>query len=280
MIDERFWGSLTYIRLTENLGGAGGFDRGMRLAHERGHDWVWCLDSDALPTEGALENLLCANFPSERPIVAKTCLFRDPRTGRISPGGRSDIRRGGSRGRWDGKVLPINFATLCCLLVRTSAAQQAGFIRTDLFIYFDEDFFSYEIRKLGEIIQVGTVIVNHGGAGGKITSPRYGRERMLVEAYWRIYYRYRNQFLFEKHCHGFWRAAAWLTYSVLRALAGIILFDDHKLYRIGLMTRAYFDGLLGRSGKRVDPRDFQFRHSSRPPTHGACEDIIEEPGND
>jgi len=91
MIRTKFGGSLTYLRLPENVGGAGGFDRGMRIACEHGHDWIWCLDSDALPTETTLGELLQAEYPTDRPIVAKTCILRDPRTGEFSSSGT--IRR-------------------------------------------------------------------------------------------------------------------------------------------------------------------------------------------
>lgn len=42
----------------KNLGGAGGFSEGMRLAAEHGADWVWLMDDDCIAQEEALEALL------------------------------------------------------------------------------------------------------------------------------------------------------------------------------------------------------------------------------
>lgn len=43
--------------LTDNLGGAGGFAKGLRLAMECGADWVWMMDDDACPHPTALDEL-------------------------------------------------------------------------------------------------------------------------------------------------------------------------------------------------------------------------------
>ena len=44
-----------------NLGGAGGFNYGMRWAVEAGFDYVWVMDDDTLPKPDALEKLLEAD---------------------------------------------------------------------------------------------------------------------------------------------------------------------------------------------------------------------------
>ena len=44
-----------------NLGGAGGFNLGMRWAVEAGYDYVWVMDDDTLPQPDALEKLLEAD---------------------------------------------------------------------------------------------------------------------------------------------------------------------------------------------------------------------------
>lgn len=41
-----------------NLGGAGGFNTGMRYALEHGYDWIWMMDDDGIPEKHQLENLL------------------------------------------------------------------------------------------------------------------------------------------------------------------------------------------------------------------------------
>ncbi|MDO5546579.1 MAG: glycosyltransferase [Eubacteriales bacterium] len=47
-----------YRNTGSNLGGAGGFNLGMRWAVEAGFDYVWVMDDDTLPQPDALEKLL------------------------------------------------------------------------------------------------------------------------------------------------------------------------------------------------------------------------------
>ena len=47
-----------YLRAEENTGSASGFSRGMKIAHEKGFDWVWFLDQDGTVALGCLASLL------------------------------------------------------------------------------------------------------------------------------------------------------------------------------------------------------------------------------
>lgn len=49
---------VTYVRLPDNIGGAGGFHEGMKIAYEKGYDWIWVMDDDGLPEADCLEKLL------------------------------------------------------------------------------------------------------------------------------------------------------------------------------------------------------------------------------
>ena len=51
----------------QNLGGAGGFHRGIKEAYEADFDWIWVMDDDGFPAADYLENLL--NATEKRPEV-------------------------------------------------------------------------------------------------------------------------------------------------------------------------------------------------------------------
>ena len=53
---------LCYRNTGSNLGGAGGFNYGMRWAVEAGYDYVWVMDDDTLPHPDALEKLMAADY--------------------------------------------------------------------------------------------------------------------------------------------------------------------------------------------------------------------------
>lgn len=47
-----------YVRLPENIGGAGGFNKGLKHSFQDEFDWVWLMDDDTIPYENALEKLI------------------------------------------------------------------------------------------------------------------------------------------------------------------------------------------------------------------------------
>ena len=51
---------LIYQNTGANLGGAGGFQYGVRWAVEHGYDYIWLMDDDCIPETGALAALLAA----------------------------------------------------------------------------------------------------------------------------------------------------------------------------------------------------------------------------
>lgn len=42
----------------ENVGGSGGFYRGIQYAYQAGTDWIWCMDDDVFPRPDCMEYLL------------------------------------------------------------------------------------------------------------------------------------------------------------------------------------------------------------------------------
>lgn len=55
--DERIF----YFRTEKNIGGAGGFNLGVRIATEKGYDAMWLMDDDTLPSPDALAFLIEAH---------------------------------------------------------------------------------------------------------------------------------------------------------------------------------------------------------------------------
>lgn len=50
--------SISYHNTGANLGGAGGFEYGSRLAYENKHDWIWLADDDVIFEHDCLEELM------------------------------------------------------------------------------------------------------------------------------------------------------------------------------------------------------------------------------
>ncbi|MCD7808447.1 MAG: glycosyltransferase family 2 protein, partial [Erysipelotrichaceae bacterium] len=49
---------ISLINSESNLGGAGGFSKGIEIASKKQYDWVWIMDDDTIPDTDALEGLI------------------------------------------------------------------------------------------------------------------------------------------------------------------------------------------------------------------------------
>ena len=76
-------GKIQYRNTGANLGGAGGFNYGMRWAVEAGYQYVWIMDDDCLPNPDALEKLLEADSllggPENYGFLSSAVLWTDGR---------------------------------------------------------------------------------------------------------------------------------------------------------------------------------------------------------
>ncbi len=146
------------LALPENLGFAGGHNRGLELAFSRGADAVLLFNNDAEPTPGFLE-----------PLV-RTLTDR-PQTGMVSPkifetqsretlwyaGGEIDWWRGLAQNRGVGQVDrgafntagSTDFATGCALLIDRATYERVGPMDERYFLYFEDVDWSVRARRAG-----------------------------------------------------------------------------------------------------------------------------------
>jgi GT2 family glycosyltransferase len=263
MIAERFPDRVTHVRLSENTGSAGGFTAGMSLAYGHGHGWIWCMDDDAIPAEDTLQKLLEEDSLSDGPTVAKVCSRCDPVTGERFAQGEILDRKSRTivaleRTDWTGKTVAIDAAPWAGLLVNAEAAHKVGYARTGLFAWQDDLVFTAELRRFGRILHIdNTTIFHHLPSETFPGVEKHGSRRIKVDHYWKMYYAFRNKFFWLTLCFGRTRTIGGHAISYFRYLAGILIFDDFKWYRVRILTKAFIDALTGRLGRRVEPGDFR-----------------------
>jgi GT2 family glycosyltransferase len=159
---------------------------------------------------------------------------------------------------WAGKVIPVDIAPWAGLLVRTAGAHRVGYPNSELFAWYDDSIFTFELRKLGKIIHVDTTVILHAYETGR-WQERYYHRRLQAQDFWKQYYLVRNSYLLRRACFGRWYALREFVYGYARCLVSILILDDAKIYRMQIMTKAFVDALLGRMGRRVEPGDFEIK---------------------
>lgn len=133
-----------YQRTNTNLGGAGGFEKGMRAAYDTGYDWLWTMDDDVEPDANALEAALSYTHISE--CINATKIFTeneevqyweqyyDFATGRLIDLKNVSFANGQD---W----CPVNVACFEGMLVSRSLVDKVGFPDPAYFIYHDDTVF-------------------------------------------------------------------------------------------------------------------------------------------
>src|SRR4030042_1097893 len=134
----------TVLRSDENLGTAGGNNRGITHCLEHGFDYVLVLNNDTVLTEDFLDRLVVA--AGERTIVVPKILYHYDHRLISTHAGGFDWSRGVFRhtfhGRPDSSATStpreVETATFCCALVPAAAFRQAGLLDERFFMYYEE----------------------------------------------------------------------------------------------------------------------------------------------
>jgi len=247
-----------YLRMPNNLGGAGGFFAGMDFAEQAGYDGLWLMDDDAKPASDALAQLL-AHW-NEPELLALAGAVSDGDALALTHRGHFDFRfnrvfplvhRPVPEHLYAQETLDIDMASFVGLLVRTDAIRQTGLPRKEFFLHNDDAEYCIRLRKHGRILLVPASKITHKqvGQNGAPNSKWlfFSSARPRYDRLWLYYYHLRNVTWVGKTYHTSWpRFFSAVLNSWLRAVTSVLLFDrDHKWRRMRFLSSAYLDGLRG-----------------------------------
>jgi len=180
---------VTVLRLSENVGGAGGFAKGMQLAYDKQHDWIWTMDDDAIPDAEALSSLISTDvFQGDQiGLLCSHVVWIDGsphrmNIPRIKP--LPDIDRYIDKG-----VIPISHCSFVSVLVSRRAIEVVGLPIKEMFIHSDDVEFTGRICRVFPCYYVVRSRVVHR------TSVNMGSDiaKTPSNQLWRHYYSVRNR---------------------------------------------------------------------------------------
>jgi len=236
----------------ENLGGAGGFNRGMQHALDAGYGFIWLLDNDVTVAAEALRIL--QRVMAERPEcgVAGSKIY-------AAGTGLEFVQELGSFIDWDsagirlnrngvfdhGRVaetVEVDYVPACSMLFRSAAVDGQALFDPSYFLYWDDIDFCHRITLAGwKVLACGESVVNHFSSG-----ERAGTSLT-------IYYSLRNSLYFVRRYQAdpaALRACARRRLERAAERAGLFVTRGRDEL-IGTMERAVHDGLAMVRG-RVD----------------------------
>ena len=145
-----------------NLGGAGGFNYGMRWAVEAEFDYVWVMDDDTLPKADALEKLLEADaiLDGNYGWLSSKCLWTDGSVCPMNVQRLSPYRDAKIVGRTE-SVIPVQMASFVSLFLRRNTVQKYGLPIRDFFVWVDDWEYTRRISRKELCYFVSESIVIH-----------------------------------------------------------------------------------------------------------------------
>lgn len=241
-----------------NIGGAGGFARGIEVALQCfDPDWVVVMDDDARPYEGALSEFQRCK---RNPDVARAAAVYLP-SGRVCEMNRPSVnpfwntktflRTLFGKGR-DGyhiayanyhlqSALSVDLASFVGLFLSKKMIVKTGLPNHRLFLYGDDVIYTLRLRRQGfQIVFDPTLKFEHD-----CSTFKEGRNRVF-HPLWKVYYAYRNGLVMYKMAAGL---LFWLLLPILMVkwhLAANRYGQDHRLYR-RIMWQAIRDGVLNQT---------------------------------
>lgn len=130
---------LNYYRMKNNKGGAGGFSKGLQIAHQKKiHDAFWLMDDDGYPSNDCLKNLenYLASYHYVMPVSINIDNHNELSWPTITKNKLKTIKYSELKASW-GEIMdyvyPFNG-----VLLSNKIVDSVGYINPDLFIWGDE----------------------------------------------------------------------------------------------------------------------------------------------
>ena len=248
---------LTCLHMRENLGGAGGFEAGLRKAvNAYNPDWLVVMDDDARPTASALTDFVsqdrskaeawaAAVYHPDGRICDMNRPFRNPmwHSGlpqKVLTEGRNAFYLSARDYNQTVTAKPVDGASFVGLFVSRRAIDRVGYPNGNLFIYGDDVLYTLGLSKAG-----GTVLFD--------PSLRFEHDfesqpaaRGRFSPLWKSYYHHRNLILIYRLTMGW---LFWLALPLVAAKWALKArrYKGERLRYLMLTARALVHGLRGKT---------------------------------
>lgn len=240
----------------ENVGGSGGFYRGIKEAYDRGFDWIWCMDDDVYPRPDCLENLLSAKGDNVGILCPRRVIDGQDFCGEYTKLNLSSwfvpFHQEMTPMELYKQTVPFPIMGMAFEgpLISKDVVSKIGLPNKDLFIFFDDTEYSYRAIIGGFNVHLApTAILDKENFKVSKTPTE-----IVKSSAWKLYYEIRNNsYMHKVYGRGF----------VVKTLKPLLLLlqydlaflknlftDKYSFSDIISWHKAYFDGQRKKLGKR------------------------------
>lgn len=251
------------VMLDDNMGGAGGFEAGMKKAKEFQPDWYWLMDDDAYPREDCLEVLL---------KYSRILKEKDGQIGFLAPliygidlqeyqlyhhkqiQGITFVNVPTAENVTElSPVTKIEANAFVGPLITKEAVEKFGVADGSLFIYGDDTEYTYRLTRKMNGYLIKNAVIDH-------QDPPLSANYLEPKAWWKEYYSNRNRYFmvrkFHKNrCKRFLAYIA-LTIPIVKLMTAALIKPKYKgfrVLRVQMLSRSVLDGMKNQRGKTLDP---------------------------
>jgi rhamnopyranosyl-N-acetylglucosaminyl-diphospho-decaprenol beta-1,3/1,4-galactofuranosyltransferase len=238
---------ISYHLLPMNIGGAGGFSEGIKLAMSSGADWIWLIDDDAMPQPDALEKLLQHSL-DENCVYGSVAIGEDGEhlcwPVETDNGQKLNTLKDVNKAR-----LPVVFQPFLGFLINKKLVEKVGLPDADFFLSGDDVDYSLRIANQGgKIYLCRDSIIRHPLPPKKSINLFFFKMDLLVQSPERAYYNIRNKIIISRRYYGFKLWIQTLPGILIRLFWSLIYRTDRiSILKSYLMALAH--GFMGRLGK-------------------------------
>lgn len=230
--------NIEYYKTEENLGGAGGFNYGLKIAYKTNCDYVWIMDDDTIPYEDSLDKLMLSSnldIIKDWGFLCSNVMWNDNTACIMNVPKTDDI--------WNkyliNKLVKVKSTSFVSVLIRRNIIKEIGYPIKDFFIWGDDVEYTLRINKKypGYLVLDSNVI--HKMKNNNSTNIlRENSERID-----RYFYEYRNQFYLSKR-NGKRNRITFIIETFKVLLKVISKKDPYKLRKLKVILRGFSSGIV------------------------------------
>ena len=234
----------TYLNTGANLGGAGGFARGIKEAVERGYEFIWIMDDDVVPASDALEKLLKADAALGNGYgwLSSRCVMPD---GSLCP---MNLQRKTPFEKMPvaelaADVIPVRaqMASFVSLFFRTGTVRRFGLPLAEFFIWSDDLEWTRRVSREVPCYAVPASTVTHDIAGSAASNVAVDTAERIP----RYFYAFRNEFLVYRR-EGLRGLAYYFAKVALKFIRIVFRARGHRWLRLKTLVSGVCSGLVFR----------------------------------
>ena len=233
---------INYIKTFKNIGGAGGFNLGMRWAVEQNYEFIWLMDDDCFPSINALEELINADklLNGKYGWLSSVSLWKDGLECKMN---RPKLKKSFYEyiHLLKNGIVQAEQATFVSLFIRRNIIEKYGLVIKEFFIWGDDIEFTRRISVRNKVpcFVVGKSVVTHfmnANNGSDIATDDITRIERYRYAFRNEGYLYRQEGI---------RGYIYYCAKCLWNLIKIFVYGkDNKLKRCRILIFGVFDSLF------------------------------------